>query len=455
MTRPGFLIPNANLVAPDYQAAQPDQGDFLVLGNDQYGVVTGCKTTLAFPAVSLTTDLPAATANILVCAGKAYLLSSGASVILAQAGAQSRLDLIVFDSKNGGFKALGGTPGDNPAFPDITDTMTVLAAVSVPAASSGDQPTIIDKRVFLPTTLVSDAASTAMVRTYDTTTPTPTIVVNIDGQGKITWGADTALEKVAGGVLKVTSELQASILRADRLFVGGIEVTTASHITWGNARPPSAAVGDIYVDTTTGDITVYKNGAWVSLDTSVVPGSVIMSLLTPSQMPGWLALQGQSVPVAQAGSLPTLFPLWVTGTEIVMPDMRGRIPVGGGFLNAGAPGFVNGTNPSGTVIDDHGTINATIGIDQLPAHVHQTGNVTGAGGLHQHAIPIWAAFQPQGGVVSNVGSANTNGVVIDSLTQTRIAGDHAHTLPTHNSVGGGQPLQLTPPSLNFNFFIKT
>jgi hypothetical protein len=455
VTRPGFIIPNANLVAPDVQAAQPDQGDFLILGNGHYGVVVGCKLFLSFPTVSLAPDQDDTTANILICAGQAFLLTSGITTQLAQQGAQGRWDLIVFDRKNGGFRAIGGVPADNPAYPDITDTMTVLGAVSVPAAASGATPTLIDKRLFIPSTQVSDATSNSIMRTYDNNASPSRIVLNIDGQGTITWGPLTKLAATAPGVLTVTSELDATNIRADHLWVGGIEVTTAQHIVWGNTRPGSGdRIGDIYVNTDTGDISIWKTGSWNSLDTSTPAGTVIMSFVPPAQMPGWLALQGQTVDVGLAGDLPSIFPDWVNGSLITLPDMRGRMPVGGGFRDSGTPGFVNGTNPSGTLVDDHGTTSATIGIDQLPAHVHQTGNATGAGGQHRHAIPIWAPFQPQGGVVSNVGSANTNGVVIDSLTTTDLGGDHAHNLPVHNSVGGGQPLQLTPPTLSLYFYIK-
>lgn len=454
MTRSGFIIPNAALVAPDYQAAQPDQGDFLLLGNEQFGVVFGCKVALSFPTVSLTTVGEPTTAHTLVCKGEIFLLSGAATASLAVRGAQARLDLVVFDSQNGGFKVVSGTPADNPVFPDITSSMVVLAAVSVPSTSSPATPTLIDKRVLLPVVQVSDSTSASIIRTYDVSTSPPTQVFNIDGHGKLTWGTQTALEQLSPGIIKITSELDVDTIVADTIFLGGVALHADSRISWGSSLPGSGTTGDIWVSNLTGDIYVWQATAWVLVGTSTPSGSVIMSFLAPASMAGWLPLLGQTVAVGAAGNLPTLFPAWVSGGNITLPDMRGRLPVGGGYVSSSAPGFVNGTNPSGTVVDDHGTVSTSIAISNLPAHKHRTSDVTNVDGVHQHAIPIWAPFQPTGGVVSNTGSANTNGVTIDSLTSTTFDGQHGHGLPPHNAVGGNQPLQVTPPTLGLHFYIK-
>jgi hypothetical protein len=128
--------------------------------------------------------------------------------------------------------------------------------------------------------------------------------------------------------------------------------------------------------------------------------------------------------------------------------------VGGGFVSSSAPGFVNGKNPHGTAVDDHATVSAPIAIANLPAHKHRTGDVTTADGLHSHVILGWGAIFPLGGHIANAVTANADLSTMVSTTRTEIEGDHAHSLPAHSTVGGDQPLQITPPTLGINFFIK-
>jgi len=476
--RDGFLIPNANTYAPAFQTSQPDQGDFLILGNSQYGVITGCKISLSSFTVSI-----GAGPNIFVIKGVTYNLTGSSSLSVSASGTLPRFDLIVFDTDNiNPFCVLQGVPSSNPIFPDVTDNMAVFAAVFV---SSTGSAYLIDKRNFLQTS-VTGVNESSLVTNWNSSASQ--IKVNIDGNGKVSWGGgtspvDTSIERTSAGKVKVTSELEATTLTAtSAATVNGKKVVTADTIEWGllSARPTTPSVGHVYTATDTGDISVYKTGGWANVASSTPAGSVICSFLSKSAMlaNGWLLLDGSTVLEGNSGSLFDLFPSWrnVAQTNITLPDMRGRFPLGAGA--SVTPSTSTGAS------NNNGSTSVSIGVTNLPSHSHSTGaTTTGVGGGHSHTITDpqhhhLTSSQSTPIVTSPSGVSGTGQIPLltpensdpsNSIWVTEAPGNitgnsstgisvvatssHTHSIP-HSSVGSNTPITVTPPSIAINFFIK-
>ena len=416
--RNGFRIPNADTFAPDFQTSQPDQGDFLILGNNQYGVITGCGITLSGSTVTIESG-----PNMLVVAGQVYTITGGISRSVSSISASPHFDLVVYDTDlTDPFTVVTGTAADNPVFPDVTSTMTVLAAVYIPASGGSGSRHIIDKRNFLQTNITA-VDSSNVLKNLDSTGNY--VKVNIDGAGKITWGGgsgvvDTSLERSSTGKLLTNGEFSASILTAtSSATVAGKSVITTETIEWGNgtSRPAASTkdIGDVYVNNTSGDISVIKldtSGVkqWTSLQPNLPSGSVIQSLVSPDKMAGWLPLVGGTYATSEAGNLPSLFPEWVSGSNIILPDMRGRIPVGGGDISGGSIGNKHGVAP----VDGTGKASVTLIEANIPPHVHQSGSSTGNAGGHTHG-----GSTDNGGAHSHTTDGNSSG--------TGNSGAHGHT----------------------------
>ena len=409
--RDGFIIPNANTFAPDYQTSQPDQGDFLILGNSKYGVIQGA-------GVSLAAETATVAAGLVVIDNEVIRISSPLNVTIAGKGTNPRFDLVVVDSVNG-VSVVSGEPSTNPVFPDVTNTVVVLAAIYIPASGGSTESHVIDKRNFLQQGLVSVDIDT-LLRNYDA--DGSTVKVNIDGDGRISWDNDTHLERHSAGVLKITDGLRASnITVQNSLTVDGENVVTNATIDWGpvGLRPPSGNdVGDIWVDTSSGDISVYKpnpetsTNQWTTIATTMPTGTVITSFVSPENMDGWLPLWGQQLTEAEVGNLWGLFPDWkVTigeNTYMVLPDMRGRTAIGAGQIDAGSPGYINKTH--GNRLDDKGTISFELTTGQLPSHSHRSSNVTSDAGSHTHTGATASSAGSHTHVVSSAG-LHSHGIV--------------------------------------------
>lgn len=513
--RDGFIIPNASTYAPDYQTSQPDQGDFLLLGNSRFGVVSGCAVSLTELTASIGSG-----PNILVADDGIYIISENASVSLSGRGSDARFDLVVFSSSSG-LTVVPGVPSANPVFPDITDTMVVLAAVFVPPAGGATNPHLIDKRVFLQPSLVGVNMSTVL-RNYSTSGYAK---LNINGAGKVSWGGgsaseDTFLERTSAATLKVTDSIEAKDFSATRsITLNGNDVVTTDRIDWGSSRPITADVGDVFIDSSSGELSIYRPGGWGNVESNIPTGAVIMSFASPTQMPGWLPLIGQNLPQGDVGSLWDMFPDWRIGMTMTLPDMRGRLPIGAGYLDAANPG-IPGT-VGGDRIDDKGSVQKTLTVREMPSHSHQGGETeTGATGSHSHSgttapesdhqhtissagshahsvsqTPHTHGFADGRVVVATANGADTcldiifndashshttrpvdataggsaNVVVLSSGSHshssegagrhnhafdTGQSGTHAHSLPAHTAQGEGIPFTVRPPSLSMYFYIK-
>lgn len=508
--RDGFIIPNANTYAPDFQTSQPDQGDFVILGNSRYGVITGCKVILSGNNVSIGTG-----PNILVVNGSIYNIGTSLSSSIASTGINPRFDLVVYDtSSSPAFNVVTGTASSNPVFPDVTSTMTVLAAVFSPSTSTGNSPHIIDKRHFLQTSL-SGYNTDTLISNYTNTSATYA-KVKIDGNGRIDWGngtdaPDAAIYRTSTNTVQIDKNLQTDTLSVTTGgTIAGKNIVTNDTISWGSSFPTVGNVtGDIFVDTDDGTISVYKNSSWVSVDTTVPSGTVIMSM-TGANMDGWLPLSGGNYLVSAAGNLPTLFPQWVSGNNIYLPDMSGLLPIGSGSGNP----VVNNTTPSGSTvskIDNKGTVRYTLSKTNIPAHTHQEGissvlttntsmagshthvtTITGGdhthdlvGGSHTHftsnesypivnspsggagtgSIPLGALDAPNNIWVKSAPGNRTSipdpPVTIQTASHSHAAsveasGTHSHTISANQSYGQANPdpITITPPTFALLFYIK-
>lgn len=433
--RDGFIIPNAATYAPDFQTAQPDQGDFVILGNANYGVYSGCLIKLDGSTVSLESDTRP---HIIAVNGVVYEIYGAPSTwsgSIDSPDTTPRFDLVVFDSSANALTVVRGLANSNPVLPDITSGMTVLAAVYTPGDS--DNRHIIDKRNLLQK-VVTGVNSPTVLRSYGYAEGNTSVKFNVNGDGKLNWNGfdEASIERTGTGVLKVTSELQATTLTATgSATVAGNDVVTTDTISWGTSLPASASIGDIFVNnnnvgTSGGSLYIWKvnNGTeeWVPVEPQTPVGSIIMSVLPQSQMPGWLLLDGTDVDEETADGLWGVFP--INGDTMTLPDMRGRFPLGAGQLGALGSGDVNVSR--GSITDDDGSITITLTDEnQLPTHRHQnTETATGSGGVHAHS-----------GTATSAGS-HTHPVVA--------APNHSHTA---NDSGhwhyweGGFPMVATIP----------
>lgn len=409
--RDGFRIPNASTFAPDFQTSQPDQGDFLILGNGRYGVISDCQVSLVGTTASV-----GAGPHLLVVDGQIYAMTGSQSVSVAPSGIDPRFDLIVYDtSQSSPFCVVAGTPSANPVFPDINSTMTVLAAVFIPASTGSGNLHIIDKRNILQTNVVGVDVPT-ILKNYSS--DGVGVKVNISGNGTISWGSgtgatDTSISRSGVGQVTVQNELIADTLTAvNAATVDGEAVVTTETIAWGTGAERDATtpdIGDVWVNNTNGDVSVFRStpsgNSWTSLQPNLPAGSVISSFLTPDQMTGWLPLTGGDYAVEEAGNLPGLFPSWVDSGRLYLPDMRGRFPIGAGAFE-GFSGLVNAEH--GSRVDDIGTVSVGISVSNLPAHRHRdaAATTTGSGGNHSHS-----------GSTSNAGGHSHS---------AGSAGDHSH-----------------------------
>lgn len=434
--REGFIVPNSGTYAPDYQTAQPDQGDYLILGNSRYGVIQGCAVTLQSSTVVI-----GAAPNLVFIDGQVVSVPAGStSLNIANAGTDPRFDLVCV-SQTEGLTLRVGAAQANPVFPDVPAGDVVLAAVYT---NTSGVRRVIDKRVFLQPSIVSvQNAVTPYHIVKHHSSDGQGVKFSIDGNGKISWGsgasasADTHLERLESGELKISDGLTVTDLTVSgTASIAGYSVVTDNYIKWDTSanRPTSADVGDVFVDTTTGTLNVWRTdpsdnvAKWFTVQPNVPAGAVVMSFLSPDKMEGYLPLDGSTVTKAAAGNLWSLHPEWrlANGTEFLqLPNMAGRFPLG-------RAEYTTANTATGTVRDAAGTIGISLKTDNLPAHRHFPQGpawVTDSVGGHEHPAQI----------------ATSSGAHSHTVAE---AGNHSHsyTDPTHDHFwGGGWPIVAVDP----------
>jgi microcystin-dependent protein len=402
-THGGFYIPNATGV-PDTKMSEPDQIDFNIIGNDRWGVVTGCSVSVSGTGVSITPGMAVVDGSIVV-------IPNTVTDTLSVGSTLDRFDLVGLDA-SGASVIVQGTPASDPVFPDPPTTVTVLASVFVPATSADLGTYVVDKRNILQAVAVSTnpAGDATILVNRDVSLGVNTFRIN--AEGRIEWNGDTSLRRTGADTLAVSGALTVPT----NLTVGGtataVTLTASGLVTGSNLRnagslPGSADPGTIlqsggvvYIRTT--DLT------WAEVVTtfnsvSDMPGDIRQSMRTPAEMPGYAPFNGA---VLDEATYPHLFDLsgldsLVSGTApnrvITLPDLTNRVLM----TSWAAPGVLSGSNT------------LTLQTSQMPNHNH---SVTTTSSAPDH--------------IHNVTTTNTAG---DHVHSTYTYGEHTHgvTDPGH------------------------
>ena len=384
ITHAGFRIPNAGDVSSP-RMAEPDCIDFNTMAHGLWGVIEGCLVTVS-------TKMALVAAGVAVVNGALVTVTSG-SVPLGTT-ALDRFDLVVVDS-GGAVKVVPGVDSADPFFPDVPIDNTVLAAVFAPAGVGDYTANVIDKRKFLPKSLLTKIA------------PGDPLLYNknnvgvhyqVSGGGDTWWEGDTRLWRSAAHELSVDQDLKVlgdlrvgDDLTADSLTtVGKIQ---GSNLVTGSTAPSTADTGTIYQDDS-GHVYVRRNNAWkelATLDATMPVGTIIQSIQAPSVMVplGWVPLDGTQVTESQ---YPSLFAIPALAGKVsgvapdrtmVLPKADGRVMVTSWTLSAGSEG-------------GHANNQVPVSLVNMPKHRHnvtsssvQVGPLSGRilrNGVHSHSV---------------------------------------------------------------------
>ena len=416
--RPGFIIPNAGDVSLGLnRQAEPDAGDFSILGSENYGVLTGFDFTVSASLFQINTS---SAINVAVIDGVIYR-TGNLSVGLTAGGVSDRFDLVVYtplsvnDNK---LSLITGPVSDHPTFPDIPAGALVIAAITVPAgiATSLILPThVVDKRRWMLNGARGAVPldGTFLENRYEPLDGNPeSTTYKVLGDGTTNIGhfsiapvfADGGVElQISGGIVRFMYDKVA--INGD-LDVGG-HVTAGGVVNGSNlitaaiaGTPPSDAgsTGSLFQDTVHGRVYVKRpNGQYAEIYADEYPpGTLIASLLSGQAAVdylsgSWLECNGASWPAADYPRLAAAFPNWVFGDKIATPNLKGK------FL---------GSEDGGVVGNMYGANNQFLTLGNLPSHSHLTGgsttgagghnhgsNVSGGGGGHTHAMGVGGQHQ--------------------------------------------------------------
>jgi microcystin-dependent protein len=148
---------------------------------------------------------------------------------------------------------------------------------------------------------------------------------------------------------------------------------------------------------------------------------------------GWALCNGQLLPISQNTALFSLLGTTYGGDGVstfALPDLRGRVPISAGQ----GPGLQNySLGQSG------GAESATLGVNQLPVHTHSVNAVSSEATSTSPANNYLAA--------SKGGSVTGGAIYSSSQPNTTL---NAGTI---GPAGSGQPVDIRPPYLTFNWII--
>ena len=458
--RPGFVIPNAgDTLAGNNRQAEPDAGDFSILGTENYGVLTGFDFAISGGMFNLNT-----VSNINVClvAGAIYE-TPNIQAPLSAAGLQDRFDLVVYlplTTDSNKLQIIKGTENnDSPKFADIPSNALVVAAVWVPTQLSGTGTSaltianVVDKRrwVLHGGRGAADANNTFLENRIGGTDPTykvwgsgqtrigspaganVTLLPYEDAGPKfdITGGADSG-----GDITEVVFKTPRVTINGSLTVTGG--VTAGGQVTGSNLlvadvpgtpSPDLGQTGSLLLDTEIGRAFVKMNtGAWAEImKDEYPPGTVISTLLTGQAAAdyltgSWLQCNGQAVPAATYPKLAACFPQWVHGGVLTVPDLRNCF-LGSGSVDATGFGGANTTHLTRDQLPPHTHLSAG-STSAAGRHNHGANNYSGPAGTHGHTMPLGGQHQHH---ITDVGHVH-NGV------------DHGYNIPSpfvHMKWGGG------------------
>ena len=414
----GFLIPNAE-GSSSTKMAEPDQVDFNTLGNSRWGVVSGCSVTVSNTTASIT-------AGIVVVDGVVVNVAAGQSVTLGAGGSQPRFDLLSVNSA-GTLTSIIGTAAADPVFPDVPTSATLLAAVYCPVGSASFNNYVSDKRNILAPVAVSTVTGTSpiLLNRY-----AGTDTFRIDAAGRIEWNnSDTYLYRTDAGSIRLHSTLSldgaldtggALTVAGDTTVSGDLRSSNLRKLADGSTFPaaPQGTIlqlnGRVYLQTSA------SSTVWEQVTTSTAsnqPGDIKQSLRSPSQMAGWIVMDGSTITESQYPQLFTvdgLSSFIVTGSSprvMVLPDATDRILM----PTKNNPGATGGSS----------TIN--LSLNNLPSHTH--GVSIAQGGAHSHTATLGDSGIHAHATLATVGNNGAHGhAVIDGVD----GNGHAH----RNADGG-------------------
>ena len=145
---------------------------------------------------------------------------------------------------------------------------------------------------------------------------------------------------------------------------------------------------------------------------------------------GWMFCQGQTLPISQNTALFSLLGTQYGGngqTTFMLPDLRGRVPVG------------FGQGPGLTPIEQGavgGVESVTILPSQMPSHSHNVNIPT--------SDVIGSSENPSGHILTARGAA-------DFALPSDVSGNYGGV--TISATGGNQPLPIMQPYLGLNYII--
>lgn len=324
--RDGFIIPNVATVLGNSLVSEPDQGDFVILGNQRFGVISGCKIELEGSNVVVGSG-----PNRCVVDGDVFSLAAATSRSLNSAEAYARFDLVVYDTaSNHGLYVVVGTASANPVWPDITDTMCVLAEVYTPASGSGGTRLITDKRNIMASGVYGYNVDKIVVSLGADGAEK----FSIGGDGTLTWsgfegGSSALVYNETNGELTFDAPVVIAdyISATTTLKVGGQDVVTKTTIERSSSAPGYPGVGKVWSDSDTGVVSVYDGTAWVPL-APVPVGTIIQNITPPNTMAeGWLPMSGGTYTVGTGAGhcSASLFALgtslgWVSSGVLTLPN---------------------------------------------------------------------------------------------------------------------------------------
>lgn len=433
-TRPGFIIPAAGTTTANLPSSQPDQGDFVTLGNQRYGVIAGCDLSyIPGGAGQPGTVRIGSGPNLVKVNDVLYIISTAASATVSTTvGVGDRIDLVVYDAVRG-LAVVTGTSGSDPVMPDITASMTLLYVLYVQLVNA--KVTVIDKRIFLARALLSTIdPSTTLVENRDSDGDS---VFAILGDGTMQWGpSDAYLKRTGINELTLNSKLIVNTIIAGSVSIGGATPVTSASNSSGTAFPttPKPRIGDHFTNTTTGMTYVYQATGWVALATastaSVPVGTIITSELDyelnkDTELAGFLPFDGRTINYVD---YPRYFQAkGVPGGSLTLPDARGC------YLAQSSIGI---NAPIGSRFGSAAN-RISIDVSQMPAHRHEAvGTQTGSAGGHT----------PTGSTAP--GGAHTPVVNTDG-GHTHIAFDSGHLHPPEWG-GDGLGFMTDTPNSHFN-----
>jgi len=166
---PGLIVPNANEYGASIQSldqAEPDSLDFSILGNANYGVLTGCDITVSGASDGSAT----LTVGEVIINGAYGYLGIGALTFTAPS-ADPRFDIVVASVSAGVFSyatVLGTSDATNPVFPIIASTQVPLFALYRKSGVSLSATSVVDKRRFSKAVRTGTAVPTIAASTGDT-----------------------------------------------------------------------------------------------------------------------------------------------------------------------------------------------------------------------------------------------------------------------------------------------